>query len=479
MGDRRASYGEHRGSQAIDNPPNSRLFVISSRQLTEDDFKEAFNKFGEIEEVWVVKDRQTGERKGYTYIKFSKTSEAAKALEAMNGKIIGNTGRHIKVVIASRRDQGSKREDNEDEKAQRLFILVPKTITEEELEEHFKQFGDIDNISIIRDRETKDNKGFAYVKYYKFSHAAIAYENCDRKYKAVFAEPKTNKRSSSTNDYQEPHLEPYENLSRNTSSSSLPLPDLPNGSGCSKLIVLTNPSVNQDQLWKLFDIVPGMDYCQLKMEGRPYPVRGVGTVVYSHPLWAAFAKEKLHGLEYPPGSRLIVKYEIDCGRQFPDRGGFGYQKPGDVKQLQEAIIHATALIHNSGLSPDAIQAKLLMRNNPIEEDDYALDLPNPQPLLHVDDPVAARCFIVCMPTALPLPTLRDLFCRFGNLIEVYMLQNKNCGYAKYGRKESAENAIRMLHGIDIGGIRLKVMKAEERDTQPKRLKLASFADPYE
>lgn len=37
-----------------------------------------------------------------TYIKFSKTSEAAFALEEMNGKTLGTIGRPIKVMIASK-----------------------------------------------------------------------------------------------------------------------------------------------------------------------------------------------------------------------------------------------------------------------------------------------------------------------------------------------------------------------------------------
>lgn len=36
------------------------------------------------------------------YIKFSKTSEAARALEEMNGKLIGKSQRPIKVLVASR-----------------------------------------------------------------------------------------------------------------------------------------------------------------------------------------------------------------------------------------------------------------------------------------------------------------------------------------------------------------------------------------
>lgn len=47
-----------------DDPPNSRLFVISHKSLEEDDLKKAFEKFGKIEDIWVVKDRQTGENKG-------------------------------------------------------------------------------------------------------------------------------------------------------------------------------------------------------------------------------------------------------------------------------------------------------------------------------------------------------------------------------------------------------------------------------
>lgn len=39
---------------------------------------------------------------GITYIKYSKTSEAARAMEAMNGETIGNAGRQLKVLIAAR-----------------------------------------------------------------------------------------------------------------------------------------------------------------------------------------------------------------------------------------------------------------------------------------------------------------------------------------------------------------------------------------
>lgn len=50
-----------------------------------------------------------------------------------------------------------------------------------------------------------------------------------------------------------------------------------------------------------------------------------------------------------------------------------------------------------------------------------------------------------------------------------MLQNKNCGYAKYASEASALKAISTLHSAEICGIKLKVMEAEEpRDAKRKR-----------
>ena len=50
---------------------------------------------------------------------------------------------------------------------QRLFVLVPKSMSEEDLHDYFKQYGDIDYVTIIKDRETRESKGYAYVKYFK------------------------------------------------------------------------------------------------------------------------------------------------------------------------------------------------------------------------------------------------------------------------------------------------------------------------
>jgi RNA recognition motif. (a.k.a. RRM, RBD, or RNP domain) len=43
-----------------------------------------------------------------------------------------------------------------------------------------------------------------------------------------------------------------------------------------------------------------------------------------------------------------------------------------------------------------------------------------------------------------VPILKDVFSRFGNLIDVYLIGQKTCGYVKYASKESAELAMKVI-----------------------------------
>lgn len=77
-------------------PPNSRLFIVCGKTVTEQEFRDTFETFGSVENVAIHKDRK-GDSKGIAYIKYSKTSEAAQAVEEMNGRCLGDHPRPLKV----------------------------------------------------------------------------------------------------------------------------------------------------------------------------------------------------------------------------------------------------------------------------------------------------------------------------------------------------------------------------------------------
>ena len=47
-----------------EEPPNSRIFIIYQKGITEQEFKESFLQYGRIEDIWIVKDKTTNEERG-------------------------------------------------------------------------------------------------------------------------------------------------------------------------------------------------------------------------------------------------------------------------------------------------------------------------------------------------------------------------------------------------------------------------------
>ena len=62
---------------------------------TESDLRTLFGDFGDIDELSLVKDRHTGESKGFGFIEMKRNSDADKAIKALNGSVF--QGRNIKV----------------------------------------------------------------------------------------------------------------------------------------------------------------------------------------------------------------------------------------------------------------------------------------------------------------------------------------------------------------------------------------------
>jgi len=57
-----------------------------SRQVGEDDLRGAFEAFGKIQSVSIIKDKFSGESKGFGFVEMPKRSEAEAAMTALNGK---------------------------------------------------------------------------------------------------------------------------------------------------------------------------------------------------------------------------------------------------------------------------------------------------------------------------------------------------------------------------------------------------------
>lgn len=57
-----------------------------SREVSADNLQEAFEAFGQVESAHVVKDRFTGESRGFGFIEMPSNDEARAAIDGMNDK---------------------------------------------------------------------------------------------------------------------------------------------------------------------------------------------------------------------------------------------------------------------------------------------------------------------------------------------------------------------------------------------------------
>lgn len=76
-----------------------RLYVRNlSNETTEDDLRKAFESFGQVRFVNIVRDGTTGESQGYGFVTMPLVREAQAAIEKMHGKVFN--GQKVEVERA-------------------------------------------------------------------------------------------------------------------------------------------------------------------------------------------------------------------------------------------------------------------------------------------------------------------------------------------------------------------------------------------
>jgi len=56
------------------------------RQVTEEDLRKAFESFGQVESATIIKDKYSGEPRGFGFVEMPAKAEARAAIDGLNGK---------------------------------------------------------------------------------------------------------------------------------------------------------------------------------------------------------------------------------------------------------------------------------------------------------------------------------------------------------------------------------------------------------
>ena len=349
-------------NQERDNtPPYSRIFIVCNKGVSEEMLKKAFSVFGKIDYCKMIRDKQTDDSKGLCYIKYTKASAAAEAIEAMDGKklneVTGAIGENennsngrssvLRVQIAeakgSRKKQYSKEPEDTPARS-RLFVVCPREMTESILNETFHKIPGLEYCKIITDKATGESKGFAYVKYNKASSAALAMEEISEKgeignmkVKVLIADPKVKRVNTPSSPYPLGHPEyidenslnelyyyPHQQLPPGYYHPSYyhdpnnPAPPMlftpapfmfynnynsayyPSPQQGHSFCVSCPKSLSEEQLTTfLSDCYPHFEGCVLDADANTGDSKGVARIYFQDAVNASIAFEKFNGLDIP------------------------------------------------------------------------------------------------------------------------------------------------------------------------------------
>lgn len=74
-----------------------------SYQTSQEELEAAFSAYGAVERVSIVRDRDTGQPRGFAFVEMTNANEAANAINGMNGREVN--GRALNVNEARPREE--------------------------------------------------------------------------------------------------------------------------------------------------------------------------------------------------------------------------------------------------------------------------------------------------------------------------------------------------------------------------------------
>uniref|UniRef100_A0A9I9CMS7 RRM domain-containing protein n=1 Tax=Cucumis melo TaxID=3656 RepID=A0A9I9CMS7_CUCME len=164
-------------AQLLALPPHgSEVFIGGlSRDVLEEDLREMCESLGEIFEIRIIKDKDSGESKGYAFIAFKTKEAAQKAIEDLHGKEV---------------------------KVKALYVKnIPENTTTEQLKELFQQHGEVTKVNMPPGKAGSSKRDFAFIHYAERSSALKAvketekYEIEGQLLEVVLAKPQSDKKS--------------------------------------------------------------------------------------------------------------------------------------------------------------------------------------------------------------------------------------------------------------------------------------------
>ncbi|CAM9655730.1 unnamed protein product, partial [Phaeothamnion confervicola] len=135
-----------------------KLFVGQQvpKAMDETALRPILQEFGDIFDLAVIRDKQTGVHRGCAFVTFCQRASAEACIAALHGQ---------RKLPGAQNPLQVRAAEGQAERENKLFVgMVPKAADEDAIRAVFAQFGDIREVHVIRNTDGS-NKGCAFVKF--------------------------------------------------------------------------------------------------------------------------------------------------------------------------------------------------------------------------------------------------------------------------------------------------------------------------
>uniref|UniRef100_A0A673HJN5 Heterogeneous nuclear ribonucleoprotein A1-like n=1 Tax=Sinocyclocheilus rhinocerous TaxID=307959 RepID=A0A673HJN5_9TELE len=139
-----------------------KLFIGGlSFETTDESLRAHFEQWGTLTDCVVMRDPNTKRSRGFGFVTYSSVNEVDAAMDARPHKV---DGRAVEPKRAVSREDSSK--PGAHSTVKKMFVGGIKEDTDEEhLREYFSQFGKIDEVNIMTEKNSDKRRGFAFITF--------------------------------------------------------------------------------------------------------------------------------------------------------------------------------------------------------------------------------------------------------------------------------------------------------------------------
>ncbi|CAL4893233.1 unnamed protein product [Urochloa decumbens] len=427
---------EGRGKESV------KLFVGQvPKQMSEAELATMFSRVALVDEVTVIRDRATRVSRGCCFLICPTREEADKAVTAYHNKhTLPGASSPLQVKYA----------DGELERLEhKLFVgMLPKNVTDAEMTDLFSQYGNIKDLQILRGSQQASKAGCAFLKYETKEQAVVAIEALNGKHKIegssvplvvkwADTEKERQARKAQKAQFQSSNMLNANAMQQTSLFGALQMGYVPQYNGFGYQPQGTYGLMQYPPLSPMQNQAAFQNMVQPVNQGSS--IRGANSEPSPNSVPRSFNSTQL-GSPYSPLP----------GMQYP-----GPYPGGAINNRPFANSHNSIKVQNSNA------------NSPTSSG--ASSNPGPQ----IEGPLGANLFIYHIPQEFGDHDLASAFQRFGRVLSAKVFVDKATGVSKcfgfvsYDSPASAQTAISMMNGFQLGGKKLKVQLKRDNSKHSK------------